>query len=81
MSLKCAHGQPHSGKSVYCHSCQGKPEQLTVQQFPATNLLEYLDLKQVILQQVSHTPEQHHQHFHALAISEIGCLFIFAQQL
>lgn len=54
--------------------------QLAAQHLRATNLQEYPDLKWVILHWVSHTPDHHQKHFHALAYSELGHLFTFSQQ-
>lgn len=36
--------------------------------------LEYTALKHAILQHIGHTFEQHHQHFHALILEEVGQL-------
>lgn len=55
--------------------------QFAAQQFPVMNLLEYPDLKWAILQRVGHTPEQHHQCFCSLTLSELGYPFTFAQEI
>lgn len=55
--------------------------QLTAQQLSIAKLLEQLDLKWAILQQVGHTLEQQHQHFHVVTLRELVHPFAFSQQL
>lgn len=57
--------------------------QLTAQQLPADNQLEYAHLKHAILQRAGRTPEQDRQCFHALTLEEAGRPFAYryGQQL